>query len=195
MQNSIWTALFLAVALAAATGAAIWGTNAFLSSSVDQATNEYADACVVVVTHPELCISLNRVETPSNGCTNCRYWFRVWNQTAAVGTKAYKTQVLVIPANVPVTLEGKAIQRLRMQSSVRELTPVSYEVIHDEDYFVLDNLCPACLFPEDRLVKLVVEYYECDGVRRFEVDCDLGSMSVKVVRSTFESTGPCKACD
>jgi hypothetical protein len=150
----------------------------------------YADACVVEVTHPELKIELYRTEAPADGCTFCRYWFRVWNQTAAVGTKAYETRVLVSQKPVALTaLDGKTIQRLKLHGLVEELPPVTYPVIRDQEFFVVEGVCPDCLFPDQRFIALVMEYYECSGVRRFEAVCDLRCREVTVLRGSYEPTG------
>ena len=153
-----------------------------------EVTSLYRDACVYSVTHPELEIALDRVESPGNGCTLCQYWFRIWNQTAAVGTKAYQTRVLVVPQGQNVILNGRSIQTLKLYGLVTELPAIEYTEIRNQDYFVLEAPCPDCLFPNQRYITFIVEYYECDGIRRFKVVCDLTSKQVTVLESAFELT-------
>ena len=156
--------------------------------AVTTTAESYRDACVYSVTHPELNLDIDRVESPGEDCYLCRYVFRIWNQTAAAGTKAYKTRVLVVPQGQHVELNGRAIQSLKLYGLVTELRTIEYAVVRNQDYFVLEAPCPGCLFPEQRHVKFVVEYYECAGVQRFEVNCDLGACEVTVLRSEYERT-------
>ena len=152
--------------------------------------NLYQDACVISVTHPELRINLDRVEKQAPGCSLCQYWFRVWNQTSAVGTKAYETRILVIEApEQQIVLNGKAIQRLKLHGFVTELLPVRYPVLYDEEYFVVEGMCPECLPLGQQYLTLIIEYYECAGIQRFQVVCDLRSQAVKVLQQAFEPTG------
>jgi len=150
----------------------------------------YQDACVVHVTHPELKVELEKIETPREGCNNCRYKFRIWNQTAAVGTKAYQTTVLVVPIN-QAQLDGKSIEVLKLQGFVTELPPIHYPVLQDEDRFIVEGLCPGCFFEDQGFVRLVIEYHECAGTRRFSCICDLRSKKVTVLRAAFEPSGNC----
>ena len=151
----------------------------------------YQDACVVDVTHPELHIELVEVITPKEGCVNCRYMFRIWNQTAAVGTKAYKTSVLLAPLNHEVILNGRYLAILKLQDYVTELERITYPVIKDEDFFRVDGLCSGCLFADQALIKLVIEYTECSGIRRYECVIDLRNYDVTILQQSFE---PCVDC-
>jgi len=152
--------------------------------------NLYEDACVIDVTHPELRINLDRVEKQAPGCSLCQYWFRVWNQTSAVGTKAYETRILVIEApEQQIVLNGKAIQRLKLHGFVTELLPVRYPVLYDEEYFVVEGMCPECLPLGQQYLTLIIEYYECAGIQRFRVICDLRSQEARVLQQAFEPTG------
>lgn len=154
--------------------------------------NMYGDTCVVVVIHPELCVELYSVESPGDDCSFCRYYFRVWNRTSNQGTKAANVTAMVVADGTQMaTIDGQAIELLRLQGFVQDLRPVQLGTVQDQKFFALDGLCAKCMFAEQRVIKLIVEYYECDGVRRAEVVCDLGSKSVRVVRETFE---PCTGC-
>ena len=152
--------------------------------------NLYQDACVISVTHPELRIDLDRVEKQAPGCPLCQYWFRVWNQTAAVGTKAYKMQILAVEApKEQIVLNGKAIQELKLHGFVTELPPVRYPVLYDEEYFLVKNMCPECLPLGQQYLTLIIEYYECAGIQRFRVICDLRSQEARVLQQAFEPIG------
>jgi len=151
----------------------------------------YQDACVVDVTHPELYIELVEVTTPKDGCVNCRYMFRIWNQTATVGTKAYKTSVLLVPLNHEVVLNGRSLAILKLQDYVTELERITYPVIKDEDFFRVDGLCPGCLFADQASIKLVIEYTECSGIRRYECVISLQNYDVTILQESFE---PCVDC-
>jgi len=188
--------LSVGVALGLAALACCLGYSGHFHAEAPSVTSEYSnllfqDACVVQVTHPELKIELVRVETPRDGCNHCRYWFRVWNQTAAVGTKAYQTSVLVAPFNLGIELRGKTIEALKLQGFVTELPTIRYPVLKDQDWFVVEGLCPQCLFADQALIKLVLEYYECAGVRRYSCVCDLRSKQVTALYGSFEPLGTC----
>ena len=166
--------------------------NAKSSEITDEYSNLlYQDACVVEVTHPELQVALIEIDAPRNGCVNCRYWFRIWNQTAAVGTKAYKTSVYIVPLDHGVELNGRNIETMKLQGYVTELKTLQYPVIRNEDFFVIENLCPECLFPDQALIKVVIQYYECSGVRRYECVVNLQSLEVTILNETYE---PCLDC-
>lgn len=160
-----------------------------LPPSVAATYNPYQDACVISVTHPELRVELVKIEKQAPGCPLCQYWFKVWNQTAAVGTKAYETRVLVVKSDQPIVLNGKSIQKLRLHGFVTDLPPVRYPVLYDEEYFVVEGMCPECLPEGERCLTLIIEYYECAGVRRFKVVCDLGCRKVTVLGGALEPTG------
>jgi len=188
--------VFIGLALALAGVAVMLGYPELFHTETSSVTSEYRDliyqdACVVEVTHPELQVELYRIETPSPGCSNCRYWFRIWNQTAAVGTKAYQTRILVVPHNQGIRLDSRTIEPLKLQGFITELPPIEYPVLHDQDYFVVEGLCPGCLFGDQAFIKLVIEYRECAGIRRFSCICDLRSQKVTVLNASFEATGDC----
>jgi len=154
--------------------------------------NLYQDACVISVTHPEIQIELVRTEKQAQGCPLCQYWFRVWNQTSAVGTKAYKMRILLVKApEEQIVLNGKAIQKLKLHGFIAELSPARYPVLYDEEYFVVEAMCPECLPSGQQYLTLIIEYYECAGIQRFEIVCDLRSQAVKVLQQVFEPTGDC----
>jgi len=192
-MNPIWLALAGFVILAAMVAGGI-GTYAYLNPSATGQMPAYADACVVTVTHPQLCVELYDVQKPGAGCSFCRYIFRVWNETAPAGTKAYDVKAMVVtkPSEL-TTVDGKTIEVLKLQGFVQDLRTVNLGVVKDRAYFAMDGLCADCMFPGESAVTLIVEYYECDGVRRAEVACDLRSKSVSIIREVFEP-GPCSGC-
>jgi hypothetical protein len=159
--------------------------------TLDVSALMYQDACVVEVTHPELQIELVEVTSPKEGCVNCRYMFRVWNQTAAVGTKAYRMSIWLVPLERPVEYNGREIEVLKLHGYITELKTLEYPIIRDEDFFAIDALCPGCINPEDALIKLMIEYYDCSGIHRFECVLDLRNYNVTVLRQSFE---PCSDC-
>ena len=156
--------------------------------------NQYQDACVTNVVHPELRVELFKTEKQGPDCSICQYWFRIWNQTSAIGTKAYKTQILISRSSEPeIVLNGKVIQRLKLDGFITELKPIQYGVIRDQEYFVVEAQCVDCLSPSQAEITLIVEYYECSGIRRFQLSCDLRAKAVSVVNQSFESVaGGCK---
>lgn len=163
-----------------------------LSMAPALSPNLYQDACVTSVTHPELRIELSRTEKQASGCSLCQYWFRIWNQTSAVGTKAYETRILVVRApEQQIVLNGKVIQTLKLHGFVTELSPIRYPVLYDEEYFIVQGMCPECLPSGQQYLTLIIEYYECAGIRRFQVVCDLRSQAVRVLQQAFEPTGDC----
>ena len=200
MKGVIWTLVSIAIVacVAMASMYCYVPTQASIAqpSSIAPVSNQsYQDACVVSVTHPELRVELAKVEKQASGCSLCQYWFRIWNQTSAVGTKAYETRILVVKApEKQIVLNGKVVQKLKLQGFVTELSPIKYPVLNDEEYFIVEGVCPDCLAPGQEYLTLIIEYYECSGVRRFQVKCDLRSQSVKVLRQNFEPTSTGSNC-
>ena len=146
--------------------------------------NNYADSCVVSITHPELSIQLEKIIQSGDGC-QCHYWFVVKNRTTKIGTKAY--QVEIIPQVKQEELwQGQAVQTRRMDGVVNHsIKKIYYADIHNEVHFVIQGPCPKCLSYQagpysyqSGQISFQMRYLDCSGERIYKVTFNLLSQEV-----------------
>ncbi len=169
-----------------------YGRESISAQSQIQPYQSYQDACVTQVTHPDIQLEISKVESQGSGCDLCYYWFRVWNRTGNVGTKAYDMRIwLVEKPDQIVRLDGKEIQMLKLHGFITELKPVNYHVVKHEEHFLVQAKCPACLSNWEKHQNFIVEYYDCDGVTRRHFNFNFASKQVEIKQSSYEAIGNC----